>query len=208
MKTLIDRKKWDREDIFRYFFDYENPFLILSTEIDVSGTYRQAKEQGESFFILSLHRIMQAANSIENLRYRIDGENVYLYDKINVGPTIGREDGSFGFSFMEYFEDYAKFRQEAKAVIDHVKSVKGLNITPANYRHDMLYFTTVPWISATQIGQPRRGGNGIGAPCIATSKLKHENGKTIMPISITAHHSLADGWHAAQFLLKAEELMK
>ncbi len=208
MKTLIDRSKWDREEVFSYFLNYENPFFTLSADIEVSGAYRQAKEQRESFFILSLHRIMTALHSIENLRYRLDGEKVYLYDKVQVGPTIGRPDGSFGFSYMEYFEDYTQFRDNAKAVIERVRNMKGLNVAPDNYRPDMCYFTTVPWISLTQIIQPRLGGNGIGAPCVATSKLKHLNGKVIMPISITAHHSLADGKHGADFLLKAEELMK
>ena len=208
MKKLIDRKKWDREDIFRYFINYVHPYFTINADIEVSGAYRQAHEQGESFFILSLHRIMIAVNSVENLRYRLEGENVYLYDKIHSGPTIGRPDGTFGFSFVEYFEDYNKFRDNAKEVIARVKSIKGLNLTPANDIPNQFYFTAVPWLSLTNIDQPRRGGNGTGAPCVATSKLKHENGKTIMPISITAHHSLADRWHAAQFMLKAEELMK
>ncbi|MCR4820647.1 MAG: hypothetical protein K5838_05935 [Elusimicrobiales bacterium] len=208
MKKYIDRKTWDREDIFSYFINYEKPFFVLNADIDVSGAYWQAKEQGESFFILSLHRIMKAVNSIENLRYRLEGENVVLYDTTHAGPTIGRPDGTFGFSFIEYFEDYDKFRNNAKAVIEKVKNMKGLNLTPANDIPNQFYFTAVPWIPLTQIEQPRRGGNGTGAPCVATSKIKHCNGKAIMPVSITAHHSLADGWHASQFLLKAEELMK
>lgn len=65
--------------------------------------YLEAKKRRTSFFLCSLHRILTAVNRIEAFRYRIENGEVVCYDRIHASPTIGREDGSFGYGFFEYF---------------------------------------------------------------------------------------------------------
>ncbi len=212
MKQLIDRTKWNREDVFQYFLNFACPMFTVTTEIEVTGTYRYNKENGGKsatggFFLLSLHRLMTALNSIENFRYRIENNDVYLYDVTHTGPTIARPDGTFAFSCLYYYPEYEKFRCEATKRIAELKAGKGLMLTPDNYRPDISYFTTIPWFSHTDVFQPFKGGKGYGAPSIVTSKLKKTADRVLMPVSLTAHHSLADGYHAGLFFKKAEELL-
>ena len=70
-----------------------------------AGRGLQSKQDGASFFLYSLHKILRAANAIDEFRYRVEDGNIVLYDLIGASPTIGREDGSFGFGVFEYHED-------------------------------------------------------------------------------------------------------
>ena len=49
----------------------DDPFFGLTTQIDVTSIYKEAKADHASFFLYSLHKIMTAVNEVEEFRYRI-----------------------------------------------------------------------------------------------------------------------------------------
>ena len=102
MKTLLDLENWNRKEHFAHFIQMEEPFFGATVEIDCTQAYETAKSLESSFFIYYLHKTLVAVNAIENFRYRISGDQIYINDQIDASATIGREDGTFGFSFIEY----------------------------------------------------------------------------------------------------------
>jgi chloramphenicol O-acetyltransferase type A len=52
---------------------------------------------------------MVAINTVEELKLRIVDGKVILFDEVHVGGTIGRPDGTFGFSFFHYSPDFKTF---------------------------------------------------------------------------------------------------
>lgn len=52
---------------------------------------------------------MTAVNEVGEFRYRIIDNIPVCFDRIHVGTTIGREDGTFGFGFIEYTPDRQLF---------------------------------------------------------------------------------------------------
>ena len=91
-KHMIDLETWARKEHYAHFASLDDPFFGICAKADFTGCYRQAKNDNASFFLYSLHRILKAANRIEEFRYRIEDGNIVLYDRINASPTIGRED--------------------------------------------------------------------------------------------------------------------
>lgn len=210
MKTLVERQNWDREEYFQFFSHYGNPFFTVTADIDVSGTYMRAKKEHRSFFIYSLHKLLTVINTIENFHYRIDRNgDVVKYDIIHVSPTVGRPDGSYAATFMEYSPDFDTFEKTARSEIERALKGKGLMLKLENDYDDAVFFSALPWFSFTEIVHPFYSAKGAGNPLIATGRLKkQENGRIIMPLSISAHHGFADGYHAGQFFIRAEQLMK
>ena len=80
MKKLLNIDTWNRKDQFRFFNQFEEPFFGVTVQIDCTNAYRLSKEKEYSFFLYYLHASLKAANQIEPFRYRIDNEQVYLYD--------------------------------------------------------------------------------------------------------------------------------
>ena len=107
MKHPIDLEHWNRKEHFLFFGSMDDPFFGLTTQIDVTSIYKEAKADHASFFLYSLHKIMTAVNEVEEFRYRIIDNTPVCFDRIHVGTTIGREDGTFGFGFFEYTPDRA-----------------------------------------------------------------------------------------------------
>lgn len=126
MKTLINTECWNRKEHFLFFSKFEEPFFGVTVKIDCTTAYLKAKEKGVSFFLYYLFRALKAANEIENFRYRIIENQPYDFATVNASPAINRPDGTFGFDYMDYFEDEKQFYEKALQEIENVKSTNSL----------------------------------------------------------------------------------
>ena len=118
MKYKIDTTTWKRREHYEFFNGMDDPFWGTVVPVDFTECYLEAKKSRTSFFLCSLHRILTAVNRIEAFRYRIENGEVVCYDRIHASPTIGREDGSFGYGFFEYFSDLHEFIRAATNHLD------------------------------------------------------------------------------------------
>jgi len=98
-----------------------SPYFGITTEVDCTEAYKTAKDKGISFFAHYLHKSMVAVNSIELLKFRIVDNQVVTFSKINAGATMGREEGTFGFIFVNYSSDFEAFNVELQKEIRKLK---------------------------------------------------------------------------------------
>ncbi|RYY84417.1 MAG: chloramphenicol acetyltransferase, partial [Chitinophagaceae bacterium] len=105
MPSKLDLSSWPRRDHFDFFRKFEEPFFGVCVELDCTEIYRRSKEEGNSFFLNYLWCTLKAANDTEPFRYRIQNEDVLVYESVHASPTINRPDGTFGFAYMDYHED-------------------------------------------------------------------------------------------------------
>ena len=205
-KTKLNIESWNRKEHFRFFSAFDDPFFGITTNVDFTTIYLEAKHDSQSFFLYSLHHILTKANETDEFKLRIEGENsVVKYDTIHVSPTIGREDGTFGFAFFEYIPDRNDFIQQAIQEITRVKNSTGLSFSKNTGSEDVIRYSSIPWFSLSEMKHAVSFKNGDSVPRISTGKLIDTNGKMLLPISICAHHGLMDGKHVAQFLNKLSE---
>lgn len=102
MKQKLDLTTWNRKEHFLFFKQMDEPFYGITTTIDCTKAYTKAKAIGVSFFSYYLHKTLSAVNAVENFRYRIIEDEVYVFDVIDASATVMREDKTFGFSYMPF----------------------------------------------------------------------------------------------------------
>ncbi|RPA69048.1 chloramphenicol acetyltransferase [Cyclobacteriaceae bacterium YHN15] len=197
MYRILEMEKWSRKDHFSFFSQFEEPFFGISAQVDCSKAYHLCKERNYSFFLYYLHASLLAINAIEPFRYRILKENVIIYDQIDASPTINREDGTFGFSYMAFYENFEKFQSEGKQEIKRVRETPGLK--PAVEGENVIHYSSLPWINFTSISHARSFSFPDSSPKITFGKVIDSNDGLKMPVSVHAHHALMDGIHVAQF---------
>ncbi|MBP2283516.1 chloramphenicol O-acetyltransferase type A [Flavobacterium sp. CG_23.5] len=207
MKALLDLENWPRASHFHFFRQFEEPFFGATVVIDCTRAYKRTKELNTSFFIYYLHKTLVAVNSIESFRYRIYEDQIYIYDQINGSATIGREDGSFGFSLIEYNVDFTVFEKTAKTEIERVQNTAGL-FTRTFEEENLIHFSAIPWLNFTSLSHARSYTFPDSCPKISFGKMMvTENGKRTMSMSIHVHHGLMDGLHLGQFVDYFQEIM-
>lgn len=205
MHTLLDLDTWNRKDHFHFFKQFEEPFFGLTVKVDCTLAYQYSKKNKISFFLLYLHKALVAANKVTPFKYRIIDDKVVVYDTINASPTIGREDGTFGFSYMDYYENFEKFKLSANKEIQRVQSTIGLD--PATSGDNVIHFSSMPWIDFTSVSHARNYSFNDSCPKISFGKMIEDNGKKLMSVSVHVHHALMDGYHVSQFIDEFQQLL-
>ena len=207
MKTLLDLENWNRKEHFQHFRKMEEPFFGATVEIDCTRAYQTAKSLNISFFIYYLHKTLVAVNSIENFKYRIADDKIYSNDRVDVSATIGREDGTFGFSLIEYHPDFSVFEQNAKTEIERIQNTTGLFTREFN-DDNVIHFSAIPWLNFTSLSHARSFTYPDSCPKISFGKMMiADNGKRTIAMSVHVHHGLMDGLHMGQFVDCFQELM-
>jgi chloramphenicol O-acetyltransferase type A len=205
MKQKLDLNSWNRKEHFLFFKQMDEPFYGITTTIDCTQAYAKAKVLGISFFSYYLHKTLSAVNAVENFRYRIIEDEVYVFDVIDASATVMREDTTFGFSYMPFTEDINEFTQIVQTEIERMQTTTG--VFTREYPDNLIHFSALPWINFTSLSHARSFTWPDSCPKISVGKLTEENGKKSMPISVHVHHGLADGYHVGLFLEKLQQFM-
>lgn len=207
MKTRLDLENWNRKEHFLFFKQMEEPFFGVTVRVDCTKGYAKAKELGTSFFIYYLHKTLVAVNAIENFKYRISGEAIDVNQQIDGSATIGRADGTFGFSLITYHTDFEVFEKIALTEMERIQNTTGL-FTRTFEQDNVIHFSAIPWLDFTSLSHARSYGFPDSCPKISFGKMSiSEDGKKTMPMSVHVHHGLMDGWHVGQFVDYFQELM-
>jgi chloramphenicol O-acetyltransferase type A len=204
MKTKIDLDTWYRTHHFNFFNSFEEPFFGATVNVDVTIAYQKAKEQGVSFFLYYLHCILKAANAIEGFRYRVENDEVFLYDEVHASATISRPDTTFGFSYIDYKPDFAEFVTNAQQEIKRVQGAVGLELRPV---FNVLHVSAIPWVNFTGLTHARSFTFKDSMPKISLGKVTEHDGKKSLPVSVTVHHGLMDGRQIGEFIDLFQELL-
>ena len=205
MRKEIILENWHRKDHFDFFSQFDEPFFGLTTRVDCTHAYEKSRDKNHSFFLYYLHQSLVAANQIEPFRYRISEGKVFTYEVINASPTINREDGTFGFSYMKFHRDFETFVSEAKIEIEKVRNEKGLKAAVTG--ENVIHYSSIPWVDFTSVSHARHFGFNDSCPKISFGKMTSKNNLKSMPVSVHAHHGLIDGFHVGQFFELFQKLM-
>ena len=206
MKKKIDVDKWERKELFNFFKEFDEPYYGITTNLECTGAYAYAKSSGISFFLYYLYLVLKAVNRTEAFRYRIEGDELFLYDVIDASSTIDRENGTFGFSLIPYVEELDLFLEKAAAEVARVRGEDQLFTN--EFGENLIHFSALPWIRFTSVSHPRQFGTGESIPKITMGKYYMEGERLMMPVSAYVHHGLADGLHVGQFFETLQRLFR
>jgi len=205
MRTKIDQDTWLRKDHFKLFDSFEEPYYSIVADVDCSVACQKAKSLGVSFFLYYLHCSLVAVNQTEQFRYRAEQSEVYLYDQVNVSATVMRADKTFGFGYWDYKPALADFVLEAQAEIARIQYTKGLTVLDKG--ENLIHYSAIPWINFTGLTHARSFSYRDSVPKISFGKVVEKDGIKTMPVSITVHHGLVDGYHIGLYLEKFQTLL-
>lgn len=203
MKTFLDIDSWSRKELFYHFRTLADPTFSVVVNVDVTKSYRYSKEFNQSFFARYLHACMKAINSIENFKYRLENDNVAVYDIINASATIARNDNTFGFSYINFSEKLSVFN--SNFLEEKARILNSTNLFPPKYSPNCIHCSALPWLHFTAHKEPFSGNKNDSVPQLSFGKVKQENKQLIMPVALNVNHALIDGYHVGQFFDKFQE---
>lgn len=200
----IDVSQWDRFETYQYFMKLDHPRYLMTFDLDVTKFYHMTKKNHQSFYLSFIHFIMTILNKYDSFKYRMIDDEVIYYDKIHPSFTdLIEGTDRFKFITINYEVDCASFITHAKE-----KSLRQGNQfvdLEQEERQDLVYITTFPWASFTQVTHAGNDDPKDAIPRLVWGKFRDVDGKLWMPFSIEVHHAFVDGYHLGLFI---QEVMK
>ena len=199
MERIFDIDNWDRKENYFFFKDFKEPFVGITVELDATALVRVCKSKSISIHHALLYCTISAANQCLPMRLRRKDDGVIEHSTIDMGCAVMRE-GTSAFTFAYYpwheGDDAKRFITRALEITN--KTAQGLPLEHRPDRTNLIYGTTLPWISFTSFTHPKKGG-GHSIPRTVLGKIFNREGKDILPFQLEVDHALMDGIHMAQY---------
>ena len=197
MKTEIIN--YERSELFNYYNNKDNPFIYLTTKVDITNIYNKCK----NYYPAIAYFITLALNKIDNFKYRYENNKIYKYDTLNINFTQMLDNNNIGFFACSFKDNYHDFIKEYKIVQEIFQKNKN---SIANNDEGEVWFSYVPWFNISSLITPYDKNNTI--PQFIWDKFTHENEKYYINLTIMVHHGFVDGFHIAAFLKALEEIIE
>lgn len=179
----------------------------MTAEVDCTDLVLGCKGAGVSPTLRIWHAVLVAANQVEAFTLRVKDGQPVRYSPVHLSPTVLRADETFGISFLPYFEAFEEFEASAVPRLAEAKATRGLKLDLESRRQDLIHFSTIPWFRFTGLSHARPLSTPDSEPKVTLGKFAQVGDRWWLPVSLTLHHGLADGLHAARYLQRLEELL-
>ncbi len=227
-RTIIDYNTWDRRENYEFFEEFLNPCYSVTCEVECTSAFENSKRDKSSFFIKYLYAILRAVNEIPELRYRVERERVtdkesgsqnekeviVLYETVSaITPISVGPNGKFHSVNIPYSRSFDEFSKKTGEIILNISgetnpyaAEKSAKSGPHQYM-DMVLVAANPGLAFTSMTCTQSSVQGNRKPLINVGKATCREGKFHIPVFISVHHGLCDGYHLTQFYRLVEKYL-
>ncbi|GAA4653074.1 chloramphenicol acetyltransferase [Anaerocolumna aminovalerica] len=202
----IDMESWNRKDHFHFFSQFSYPHFNICANLDITNYFKYIKEHDIPFFLSMTYLASKTANGIPEFRQRIREGKVIEHEIVKPAFTVMTESKLFSFCTTDYIDDFSMFKDCAMEAMEKVKNNIIIEDEPGE--DDLLYITSIPWISFTSMEHPIQMNPVDSIPRLTWGKYFEENGRMKLPFSVQMHHALADGLHVGEYYNMLQEILE
>lgn len=195
-KRIIDMEKDPRREQYAYFAPLRDPYVGVTCRVDATGWQKRRTASGAPVFLSLAYEILAAANSVPELRRRIENGQVVEYDRCRCSCTVAKPDGAYAYCTLDCTLPWDAFLKEGRERLAEARS--GGTMGEDGESGEYFFASCVPRLDYTSMVQPVPEPP-VSNVRLAWGKCVTENGKTSLPVTIVAHHALVDGIHLAAF---------
>ena len=198
MVRQIDLSNDPRRAQFDYFRNFRDPYVSVTVPVDIT----RLRERGTPLFLSYLWCAIRAANAVPELRRRIDGERVGEYDRCLSSQTVALPNGSDCYCTLDCEKPFDEFLPYAQAETERAK--RAASLTDGADAAQLFFVTALPWLpfSSLSLPVPEPPDSNVR---ISFGGITEQNGRSLLPVNLTAHHALADGIHLSRFFAAMQE---
>ncbi|WP_125707276.1 CatA-like O-acetyltransferase [Lacticaseibacillus porcinae] len=203
--TPIDMATWPRQQYFYYFTKMAPMSFTISAKLDITETYDQLHEQNLGFFPGYLYLTSKVLTTMPEFRIgRNDEGQLGYFDHLNPSYTVIHDDHTITSCWSEYDPDFQTFSQcvhdDTQAAVQVAGPVGKADQPSNSFEAGML-----PWVHFDSYTPMPVNGLPSFAPVLQAGRWEVIDGKRMMPLSITANHAVADGYHVSDLFTRLQQ---
>ena len=205
----LDFAQWPRAEQFYYFSKMAPTGYSLTAQLDVTHLRSVLRAAQLKFFPAYLWLVTKNLN--EQPEFKIaekDGRLGYSRTLTPLYATFHDDDKTFSLMWTPYDDDFRTFHGAYLRNREQFGRNRGIlsqkNMLPPENAYTV---SCVPWISFQSFSVHSYENKPYYFPSVEAGKFTENDGRTLMPLSMTCHHATTDGYHVARFLEELQQDM-
>ncbi|MFC6260197.1 chloramphenicol acetyltransferase [Levilactobacillus fujinensis] len=198
--TPIDLTTWSRREYFYYFTKMMPTGFTVNVDLDITATQDWLRKHDYKFNPTYLYLVSKVMARFPEFRIGRENDQLVRYEVLHPSYTIFHEDDhTISNLWTAYDPDFATFYQN---YLDDI-STYGNQHTPApkqSQSANLYMIGSLPWTNFTSYVPLPFTPLQTFFPIIQAGKFTEHADNWTMPLSVTIHHAVADGYHVSQLL--------
>ena len=194
--TMIDMARYPRKAHFDYFRAMAYPYVGVTVKVDITQFLEHIRALGAPFFLSFVYCVTRAANTVPELRQRIDGDGIREYAWCPGSVTLALPDGTYCYCTLDCREDFAGYLPAAETA--RAKALAIASVEDGEDGDSLLFLSSLPWLHYEAFTQPVPTPADSN-PRITWGRFAATGEKTLIPVTLLCNHALVDGRHLAAF---------
>ena len=200
--TPIDLQHWPRGQMFYYFSKMAPTGYSITVNVDVTPLRQAVKEMHLKFFPAYLWLVTRNLN--RQVEFKIAEQDGVLgyYDTLTpLYAAFHEDDHTFSFQWTAYQERFPDFYRDYLAKQANFGDTHGVLCEPQSPPPPNAYTVScIPWVSFRHFSVQSFGNKPYYFPSVEAGRFVEQDGRCLMPLSLTCHHATTDGYHIHRFL--------
>ncbi|MDO4617735.1 MAG: CatA-like O-acetyltransferase [Lachnospiraceae bacterium] len=199
--TRINMETWPRRSHWEYYRNTLKAGVSATKTVDITKLRAICRDRDIKFSPLLLHKICLTVNELECTRlFALENGDPAIWKEIHPNFTIFHEDDqTFSDIWIEYSPDQETFLETYRSLMEQYKDKKGIKIRD-NQPPNFFCVSGAPWFDFDAVSTSVAGDLPPALfPVLNYGRFREENGRILMPVSISVSHAAMDGYHIALF---------
>lgn len=202
MFTEIDLNNWSRGQMFYYFSKMAPTGYSITVKLDVTKMREVMRKRKMKMKFFPAYLWIVTKNLNKQIEFKVaeqDGKLGYFDVLTPMYASFHGDDKTFSFMWTEYSESFLEFYNKYLENQRKYSENHGVLAQPTPPKNAYT-ISCIPWISFEHFAVHSYENKPYYFPSIESGKFIEQEGKILMPLSITCHHATTDGYHVDKFL--------
>lgn len=205
--TPLDLHTWERGQIFYYFSKMAPTGYALTVKLDITKMKAVLDAAEKKFFPAYLWLVTKTLSRQPAFCMAEKNGQVGYYDYLTpLYASFHDDDKTFSLMWTAFDDDFLVFYDAYMRNQEQYGNNRGVLSRPDLPPANAYTVSCLPWVSFDHFSVHSYENKPYYFPSVEAGKFAEENGRLLMPLSITCHHAATDGYHVHLFLeeLQAE----
>lgn len=181
---------YPRRAHFEFYRAHPRPFYSITFELDATRLRQRLAADGAPVYAGLCWHFHRALQSLAAFRVRLQGEDLVLHDRLQIGMTVPAPRRTFTFATFDWEPDWSRFAGAARAVLARASEQVDLSGGAAP---DFAYYTALPRIPFLSFTHVTPADPTAGQPGTAFGRLTERQGRIVLPVGVQVNHLFIDG---------------
>ena len=204
----IDLNNWDRKEYYEWFTTKNCCKISMTMNVDVTNLVKLIKKNNLRHYPVFIYVVSRIVNKNSEFRMNFDEDGILgIYDAIYPRyPIFHESDKKISLLWTEYTDDFRAFYDRVIYDIStygEKRSVTAKGEFPGNC-YDI---SSLPWSSFTSFTGQAINDSLWLSPQVMLGRFFEDNNKLLMPVALSVHHAVCDGYHVSRFFSDLQDLI-